>query len=176
MRVKRILVPSDLSEAAIPALKLAAELGRAFRAELVLLYVVEPFHTSGDVLSAGVAASVVEKLSETARTALAREVAILGRRGVRAQSSIIEGKAAAVIVETARKVSADLIVIGTHGQTGFSHVFLGSVAERVVRTAGCPVLTVRSRREQIARKSPRKHRRRRAAASGIRRPSTTTLI
>jgi nucleotide-binding universal stress UspA family protein len=175
MRIKRILVPTDLSEAARSAVKLAAELGRAFRAELVLLFVVEPSYTSGDVLSAALA-SVLDKLSETARAALAREVAILRERGVRARSRISEGTAAAVIVETARKVPVDLIVIGTHGRTGLSHVLLGSVAERVVRTAQCPVLTVPSPGKQVARTAAGKHPPRGAATSEIRRPSTTTLI
>jgi nucleotide-binding universal stress UspA family protein len=175
MRIKRILVPTDLSEAARPALKLAVELGRAFGAELVLLFVVEPLFTSVDVLRAGAASSVLEKLSETARAALTREVAVLKKRGVRAQSRLGEGTAAAVIVETARKVPADLIVIGTHGRTGLSHVLLGSVAERVVRRAECPVLIVRSSAKQAARAAD-KHSPRGAAAKKIRRPSTTTLI
>jgi nucleotide-binding universal stress UspA family protein len=176
MRIMRILVPSDLSEAAKPALKLAAELGRAFGAELVLLFVVEPLFTSVDVLRAGAVSSGLEKLRETAGAALAREVAILRKRGVRARSSISEGNAATVIVETARKVSADLIVIGTHGRTGCSHLLLGSVAERVVRTAECPVLTVRSAAKQAPRAVAGKHRRRGPTASEIRRPSTITLI
>ena len=176
MRIKRILVPTDLSEASMPALKLATEFGKAFQAELVLLFVVEPLYMSGDILSAGAVASVVEAQNKTARAHLAREVARLGKRGVRARSIIVEGTTAATIVERARKGSADLIIIGTHGRTGFSHVFMGSVAERVVRTAGCPVLTVRSPAKQTSRKVASKHRGPRGSASGIRRPSTTTLV
>jgi nucleotide-binding universal stress UspA family protein len=176
MRIKRILVPTDLSEASMPALKLAAEFGKAFQAELFLLFVVEPFYTSGDILSAGAVASVVEAQNKTAGAALAREVARLGKRGVRARSSIVEGTAAAAIFESAQKSSADLIIIGTHGRTGFSHAFMGSVAERVVRTAGCPVLTVRSASRQTTRKVASKQRGPRGSASGIKRPSTTTLV
>jgi universal stress protein A len=176
MRIKRILVPTDLSEASMPALKLAAEFAKAFQAELVLLFVVEPFFTSGDILSAGAVASVVEAQNKAARSRLAHEVARLGKRGVRARCSIGEGTAAAVIVENARKGSADLIIIGTHGRTGFSHLFMGSVAERVVRTAACPVLTVRSPAKQTTRKVASRHRGPRGSAGGLRRPSTTTLI
>jgi nucleotide-binding universal stress UspA family protein len=176
MRIKRILVPTDLSEASMPALKLAAEFAKAFQAELVLLFVVEPFYTSGDILSAGAVASVVEAQNKTARAHLAREVARLAKRGVRVRSSIGEGTAATVIVESARKGSADLIIIGTHGRTGFSHAFMGSVAERVVRTAGCAVLTVRSPAKQTTRKVASRHGAPRGSAGGIRRPSTTTLI
>ena len=177
MRVKRILVPTDLSEAAKPALKLAAELGRTFGAELVLLFVVEPFYTSGDILSAGALAAVLDKLREKARTtALARRVTWLAKRGVRAHGSIREGQPAEVIVEQARKYPADLIVIGTHGRTGLSHAYLGSVAERVVRASQCPVLTVRSSGKQAGREVARKHSRRGTAASKVRRPSTITLL
>ena len=176
MRIKRILVPTDLSEASMPALKLAAEFAKAFQAELILLFVVEPFYTSGDVLSAGAVASVVEAQNKTAGAALAREVPRLGKQGVRAWSIVVEGTAAATIVERARKGSADLIIIGTHGRTGFSHVFMGSVAERVVRTAGCPVLTVRSPAKQTTRRVASKPRGPRGRAGAIRRPSTTTLV
>ncbi len=176
MRIKRILLPTDLSKASLPALKLAAEFAKAFQAELVLLFVVEPFYTSGDILSAGAVASVVEAQNKTAGAALAREVARLGKLGVRARSIVVEGTAAATIVERAREGSADLIIIGTHGRTGFSHVFIGSVAERVVQAAGCPVLTVRSPAKQTTRKVPSKHRGSRASAGGISRPTTTTLV
>jgi len=177
MRIKRILVPTDLSQASMPALKLAAEFGKAFQAELVLLFVVVPFYTSGDILSAGaVVASIVEMQNRAAGAALAREVSRLGKLGVRARSIVVEGTAGATIVERARKGSADLIIIGTHGRSGFSHAFMGSVAERVVRTAGCPVLTVRSGAKQTTRKVASKHRGPRGSVGGIRRPSTTTLV
>jgi universal stress protein A len=175
MRIKRILVPTDLSHASLPALKLAAEFGKAFKAELVLLFVVEPLYTSGDILSATIA-SVVEEQKNGARAHLAREADRLGERGLRARSSVGEGTAAAVIVESARRESADLIIIGTHGRSGFSHIFMGSVAERVVRTAGCPVLTVRSPAKPTTRKVASRHRRPQGSAGALRRPSTTTLI
>jgi nucleotide-binding universal stress UspA family protein len=90
MRVKRIRMPTDLSEASMPALKLAVEFGKVFQAELVLLFVVERLDASGDILSAGSVASVVEAQKRAARTRLAREVARLGKRGVRVRSTIGE--------------------------------------------------------------------------------------
>jgi len=63
------------------------------------------------------------------------------------------GSAAQSIVDTAKTLKADLIIMGTHGRTGFAHMLMGSVAEKVVRTAGCPVLTVRP---EAAKKAARK--------------------
>jgi universal stress protein A len=178
MRIKRILVPTDLSAASLPALKVAEELGKAFHAELVLLFVIEHAHTSGDLLSAGAVAFAVEAQKETARAYLDREAARLVKRGLRARSTIAEGNAAAAIVESARRGAADLIVMGTHGRGGFSHLFVGSVAERVVRTASRPVLTVRPPTKDAARKhgSGRRGRGPRGSTAGLRRASTTTLI
>jgi nucleotide-binding universal stress UspA family protein len=101
MRIKRILVPTDLSEASLPALKLAAEFGKAFQAELVLVFVVEPFYTSGDILSAGAVASVVEAQNKAARTRLAREVA--RRHGVTKWPSHPSSKECAFDVERGSK-------------------------------------------------------------------------
>jgi nucleotide-binding universal stress UspA family protein len=176
MRIKRILVPTDLSAASLRALELAEELGKAFKAELVLLFVVETLYTSGDILSAGAVASVLDAQRKTASGHLGREVARLRRRGLRARSSVGEGAAAAAIVESARRGFVDLIVIGTHGRTGFSHLLMGSVAERVVRTAGCPVLTVGPPPKKTTRKAGSRQRNPRGSTGVLRRPSTTTLI
>lgn len=176
MRIKRILVPTDLSEASRPALKLAENLGRIFKAELALLFVVEPLDMSGDILSGGAVASAIEAQEKTARARLARAATRLRRRGLRVRILVGTGKAASVIVDTARQGSTDLIVIGTHGRSGLSHVFMGSVAERVVRTAGCPVVTVPSHPKQTTRRAASKRRGLRGSANGLPRVSTATLI
>jgi universal stress protein A len=175
VRIKRILLPTDLSEASMPALELAENLGRMFNAELALLFVVEPLDMSGDILSGGALASAIEAQEKTARAHLARAATRLRRRGLRVRILVGTGKAAPVIVDTARQGSTDLIVIGTHGRSGLSHVFMGSVAERVVRTAGCPVLTV-PRHAKQARRAASKRRRLRGSANGPLRVSTATLI
>ena len=164
VRIKRILLPTDLSEASMPALELAENLGRIFNAELALLFVVEPLDMSGDILSGGALASAIEAQEKTARAHLARVATRLRRRGLRVRILVGTGKAAPVIVDTARQGSTDLIVIGTHGRSGLSHVFMGSVAERVVRTAGCPVLTV-PRHAKQARRAASKRRRLRGSAN-----------
>ena len=160
----------------MPALELAENFGRIFKAELALLYVVEPLDMSGDILSGGALASAIEAQEKTARAHLARAATRLRRRGLRVRILVGTGKAAPVIVETARQGSTDLIIIGTHGRSGLSHVFMGSVAERVIRTAGRPVLTVPRHPKQTTRRAASKRRRLRGSANGLRSGSTATLI
>ena len=143
MRIKRILVPIDFSDTSLAALDAAAGFAKAFGAKLLLISAVEPVIVTADL--AGAAEILVKAEQETAMAFQKRLVATarnLTKRGLECRSLVARGNAALTIVETARKTKADLIVIGTHGRTGFSHLFLGSVAERVVRTAPCLVLTV----------------------------------
>ncbi len=151
MRIKRILLPSDLSVASIPAERLAADLGRTLGAEVVLLFCAAPVDASS-ILTASEVASVLQEQDKAARAELARRAVLLGKRAPRIRTLFVTGKAASAITETARKLRADLIVIGTHGRSGFSRLMIGSVAERVVRTATCPVLTVRSQGRRNAQK------------------------
>ena len=145
---RRILHPSDFSSASAPAFARALDLARSTRAELILLHVID------DVLPLGpdgyVSPSTWEQLQrssrEYARKGLDRLTARAARAGVRARAVVAEGSAPQQIVRTARARGADLIVMGTHGRGAVAKFFLGSVAERVIATAGCPVLTVRARR------------------------------
>jgi universal stress protein A len=73
------------------------------------------------------------------------------RDGLRVTTEVQAGKAAAVIIEVAEQQGCDLIVMGTHGRTGVAHLFLGSVAEKVVRAAPCPVVTIRDTAERERR-------------------------
>lgn len=143
---KKILAPTDFSEASYDALEWARDLALHFDAELYVLYVVPPvprlppdpnyaFELPGyeDALQA----NAEERLRETIEERL-------GER-VRSHPMIGFGEAAAEIVHLARENGFDLIVISTHGLTGWRHLVFGSVAEKVVRLASCPVLTVRAR-------------------------------
>ena len=142
---RRILHPTDFSRASAPALRRAVALARACRAPLVLLHVMtppSPFIGEGTLPS-----SYADLLSLARRSARRRLAAVFGRvrrTGVRAQAIFAEGLPAAEILRAVRRTRADLIVMGTHGRTGVSRVFMGSVAERVVRESRCPVLTVRA--------------------------------
>ena len=147
VELTRILVPMDFSDessrAAEYALALAARLG----ASVELLHVVEDPITSG---AWGAEAYIVNipgliaQLEEEAKRRLASVKAGYDAGGVPIETRVITGSPARAIVAIAEGEHCGLIVMGTHGRTGLSHMLMGSVAERVVRTAPCPVLTVRA--------------------------------
>lgn len=146
MTIRRIFVPIDFSDSSLRALDYAIELGRTFGARLSVLFVVEPiyFATPGDLY--GTSANLgmlLEEQRRTAREELKKLDERLKKRGIDAETVLGSGVPHEVIVETAKTRKADLIVMATHGRSGLSHLLMGSVAEKVVRSATCPVLTVR---------------------------------
>ncbi len=143
--IQKILHPTDFSKGADAALELAIEMARTFSAELTILHVYAvPVHL--DPLGVGYAQplSLSQKLNDNAERALEPLRHRAAKQGVMTQTLALEGIATEAILATAEGCSTDLIVMGTHGRTGFKHLLLGSVAERVVRAASCPVLTVRT--------------------------------
>jgi universal stress protein A len=146
MKIRRILHPTDFSPASGPAFKLALELARN-RAALLLLHVLPPVPLVPDVY---VAATVYERLrlaqEQSARKRLDRLRRKAAAAGVRASALLRDSSSPpAEIVRVARAQRVDIIAMGTHGRGGFAKMLLGSVAERVVRTATRPVLTVRGK-------------------------------
>lgn len=142
MTLRKILVPVDLSESGTAGLEKACELASATGAELVLLHVLElPIMPPGE--AAILPVYVVEEQRSGAEQRLAAMVERASQKGVRARGRLEIGPAYEGILEVARAESPELIVMGTHGRRGLSHLFLGSVAERIVRTSPVPVLTVR---------------------------------
>jgi universal stress protein A len=150
INLKRILVPVDFSPLSKKALLYAARFAQQFPAELHLLHVVEPeippafdgFMIAPPPISNGATASSAGRMKgwvTSARTAGVAEVA----------SAVRPGLAAFEIVEAAKELDVDLIVIGTHGYTGWKHFAIGSTAERVVRAAPCPVLVVREKEHEF---------------------------
>ncbi len=139
-----VLVPLDGSETARLALDKAVELATGWKARLVLVGVVEipvaHFEGYGEFI-AGL--DVHEKLREHIRLALKREVERLAPLGVEVSARVEEGFPPERIFDICLEEKVDLIVMTTHGRRGFAHFLLGSVAERVVRTAPCSVLVVR---------------------------------
>ena len=142
--VRRILVPVDFSDAVEPILEWAIHLAEEHGSELVLLHVyhlpVEFQQIEGAYLPADFWANVKQE-AEQQLSALAERAR---GRGVQVEQHVREGYPATVIVDEATELGADLVVIGTHGHTGLKHLLLGSIAERVVQRAPCPVLTVRA--------------------------------
>ena len=145
--IKQIVVPIDFSDCSKKALPYALALAREHRADLTLLYVVEPAYAAGEY--GGIDYAQIEAgMKEDGEKELAR-MAEEVQGQVNAVTQVCVGNPARAIVETARDLPADLIVIATHGRTGLKHVLLGSVAEHVVQRAPCPVLVVRETEHEI---------------------------
>ena len=142
---RRILHPTDFSRASAPAFRRAVSQARSSRAPLLILHVMTP--PSPFVDEGAPPSSYLELLALSRRSAKRRLAAVLARARrarLRARAIFAEGLPADEILRAARRARADLIVMGTHGRTGVSRVFMGSVADRVVRESRCPVLTVRA--------------------------------
>jgi universal stress protein A len=141
---KRILCPTDFSEPACRAIKAAAELAETFSAELILMHVVgaiPALDTPSGITGFDVAAYQRE-LTESAALYLEERVTKHVPESVDARTLVTHGDAAHEIVRVAQEEGVDLIVVATHGTTGWRHRIFGSVTEKVVRTAHGSVLTV----------------------------------
>lgn len=146
---RKILVAVDGSSAAAKGLREAIRLAKAERARLVILHVVDeyPAFAALDGMVAAPGVDLVPAMREGGRRVLAKAQAVAARNGLKAKGilrEMLSGPAAYPIVREARKLRADLIVLGTHGRRGVRRMVLGSDAEQVVRTASVPVLLVRA--------------------------------
>ena len=143
MEVRRILCPTDFSASARRALAEAATLARWYEARLTILYVapLAPTLQAGPMVIDPINLEPVsaERIEEELR-AFAEPAT---RAGLDVHLARREGPAAAGIVEEAEREGADVIVMATHGRSGLAHLLIGSVAEKVVRHATTPVLTIR---------------------------------
>lgn len=139
---KRILCPVDLSELSVRTLAYAGAIASRYDAQLTVLHVVPSF-TRMDVRTALEPVSLVYPVSrEEVLEQLRQTVAAAGLGEGSVALTAEAGEAAATVVDQALATRADLLVMGTHGRSGFDRFFLGSVAEKVLRKAPCPVLTV----------------------------------
>jgi nucleotide-binding universal stress UspA family protein/mono/diheme cytochrome c family protein len=163
--IARILVPLDFSDNSIRALEYAQALARKFGASLHLVHVCE----MPSIFTASMDAYAIayndwsQRLGEEAERELVKAAARI--TDARVTTEVLFGNPARAIVEAAMVEHADLVVMGTHGHGAVLHVVLGNVAERVVRNAPCPVLTVREPRARELKK-----------ASGVRRAAFVPLV
>lgn len=147
--ITNILVPTDFSDTSDAALDFARAIAENFGASLHLLHVFEdPLATGafGAEAYAPIPPATRDALIEDAAARLAHRLPPADELRYGGTTEIVGGVSAPTIVEYARKHGVDLIVMGTHGRTGMAHLLMGSVAERVVRCAECPVLTVHKER------------------------------
>ena len=143
----KILVPVDFLSHSAEAVRRAMDLAVQHSAEVILLYAYEPGQypaTPGDVVYDAEQLNHMSRQVRARLDAVRRDADPLGRRRIRTQ--ITQGMPARAIIETATREGVDLIVMGTHGRTGLGRAVLGSVAEKVMRRAPCPVLTVKAPR------------------------------
>ena len=142
----RILVPTDFSPPSEAALEYARILAAKFGSTLRILHVVDDPAASSEFVADGFAPSTEEirtRLVEQARRRLDHLLNLVDRSRYNAHADAVIGVPAEAIIDFASATGTSLIVMGTHGRTGLAHLLMGSVAEQVVRTAPCPVLTVR---------------------------------
>jgi nucleotide-binding universal stress UspA family protein len=138
--IKHILVPVDFSEPSNKALAAAVEFARAFDARLTLLHVWSiPNISYAEGLS-----WPIDDMEAAAKKALGDALASTSKVYPKTEALLREGNESRTIVETAKSLPCDLVVMGTHGRRGFPRLVLGSVAEKVVRLSPVPVLTVGS--------------------------------
>jgi nucleotide-binding universal stress UspA family protein len=142
--IKKVLVPIDFSDYSKSALKYAVNFAKSFNADIILIYVVEPVIYPPDFSMGQIAMpSINTEWDDRAKDELQKlaksEIAEIAN----VKTIIKTGKPFVEIIETAKEENIDLIIIATHGHSGVEHILFGSTAEKVVRKAPCPVLTLR---------------------------------
>ena len=143
--IKKILAPTDFSTASKKALEYALRFAREFGSEITFLHILEsvvPLTFEGITMPAPPAET---ESSEVEKSLKALVASVRGRGIASVRAMFRRGIASHEIVEVAKELDVDLIVMATHGYTGWKHFAIGSTAERVVRAAPCPVLVVREK-------------------------------
>jgi nucleotide-binding universal stress UspA family protein len=142
--LRTILCPTDFSEPSLLALNAANELARMSGAEIILVHVVSPLPVipPPDAMATFNVAAYMEEMLQSARTSMDKLIEEKGQSDVKMRALVLTGNAADEITRAAEEQMAGLIVIATHGLTGWRRFIFGSVAERVVRLSPCPVLAI----------------------------------
>lgn len=146
--VKMILLPTDGSECSAKAMAYALSFARQYGGHIVALHVIDQrWEEHTRVVFAEVGQDLTQKIrngyEEEARRILREVTDAANKVAVSVETKVLAGVPSEEIVRVAQQLPADIIIMGTHGRAGVSHLLLGSVAEKVVRRAPCPVLTVR---------------------------------
>lgn len=142
--INKVLVPIDFSDYSKGALRYAVNFARSFNAEVLLIYVVEPViyppdFSMGQIAIPTVGLEMDKRAAEELEKLAKKEI----HSDMKVKTIIRTGKPFVEIVETASEENVDMIIIATHGHSGVEHILFGSTAEKVVRKAPCPVLTLR---------------------------------
>ena len=151
MQIRSILLPTDFSECGNYALSYAASLARTFGASIICLHVIEPMVPT--VGYSGMTEPLpIADISDQLEDSAERELPKIAEReecaGLEVEELIVHGEAASEIVRVAKDRKVDLIVVSSHGRTGWGRIIFGSTAEAVVRHASCPVLVVKPSQDE----------------------------
>ena len=151
IQIKKILVPTDFSEPSEQAARYADELAKRYGARIVCVHVSD---IPADLMatSAYYMTGPSEQFIEQIRTESKKSLKAFAEKhflGAEAETVFLEGRPFVEIIRCARAQKVDLIVIATHGRTGLKHFLFGSVAEKVVRKAPCPVLVVKQKEREF---------------------------
>ena len=150
IELKKILVPTDFSDFSHLALQYGISFCREYGAEMIFLHVIEdPFYPSTGGSFGFDMAGFFEKMEEESRKKMDELLTPELREGVSVQLMISRGAPFLEIIRVAKEQAIDMIVLATHGRTGLAHVLMGSVTEKVVRKAPCPVLVVRKAQHEF---------------------------
>ena len=142
--IKKVLVPIDFSDYSKSALRYAVNFAKSFSAEIILIYVVEPIIYPPDFSMGQIAMPTINTdWDNRAKEELDKLAKSENIGNGKVKTIIKTGKPFAEIIETAKEEDIDLIIIATHGHSGVEYILFGSTAEKVVRKAPCPVLTLR---------------------------------
>ncbi|HXJ55060.1 MAG TPA: universal stress protein [Verrucomicrobiae bacterium] len=144
--IRSILVPVDFSETSTKAVHYAIRMAEQFGAKIVLMNVVEPIVTPDFAYPMLLEPDKLKAAAKEKLEALSRDIGLPGKIN---RCLVRSGAPFAEITDAARALNVDLIILATHGYTGLKHVLMGSTAERVVRHAPCPVLTVREKEHEF---------------------------
>ena len=145
IRLAKLLVPTDFSEDSEQAARYAVELAKRFQAEIHCVHVVDipaDLLSTSDYYMTGPSEGFLDQIREESKKNL-EAFAKKNLEGVGVRTAFLEGSPFVEIIRYAHNQEIDLVVIATHGRTGLRHVLFGSVAEKVVRKAPCPVLVVK---------------------------------
>jgi len=156
--IKNVLMPTDFSELSNKAIETALPMVKKLEARVIFLHVMERIDHPTDM--AALFDEGYGQLEDRALILLNNLIVVAKQQGVQATSELKDGVPYIEILETAKKMKADLIIMGTHGRGGLSHMIIGSQAEKVVRMAPCPVTTIRVQipdtKSDLTRLSPSK--------------------
>ena len=143
--MKKILAATDFSEGSRLALDLAVQIGDKFGAKLLLLHVLhDPAEAPGFYTAKKAGKKVFRNLEQAAQSMMEDFVESHLKKYKKHETQVLPGLPSAQIVACAKQEGVDLIVMGTHGRSGLQRLMIGSVADKVIRTASCPVLTVQA--------------------------------